>query len=36
MLKLYFEVKKDDYTLMFFLAKELLGAHLITITKMSS
>jgi hypothetical protein len=30
------EVKKDDFSLMFSLAKELLWAHLITITKISS
>jgi hypothetical protein len=30
------EVKKDDFTLMFSLAKELLWAHLITLTKISS
>ena len=36
MLKLFFEVKKDDFTLMFSFAKELLWAHLITITKIGS
>jgi hypothetical protein len=36
MLKLCFEAKKDDFTLMFSLAKELLWAHLITITKINS
>ena len=30
------EVKKDDFTIMFSLAKELLWAHLITITKIRS
>jgi hypothetical protein len=35
MLKLYFEVKKDDFTLMSSLAKQLLWAHLITVTKIS-
>ena len=35
-LKLYFEVKKDDFTLMFSLAKELLWAHLVIIIKISS
>jgi hypothetical protein len=36
MLKLYFEVKKGDFTLMLSLAKQLLWAHLKTITKISS
>jgi hypothetical protein len=30
MLKVYFDMKKDDFTTMFSLAKELLWAHLIT------
>jgi hypothetical protein len=30
------EVKKDDFAIMFSLAKELLWAHLITLTKISS